>query len=216
MEPAFLKDNHPNREALRIRHGKQSRKVPSIHLRHLPGPQVLPRLCLPTLLKTPSPSSPPARPDPAGESLPLPTLPPPSRPSPRRSSGPSPWRLQTRGSQDSSWLRAEALPGAASRGSHPAGSGDSPPPETAEKLGQECQTRLRGATGHSPPPRRPPAGCLRNSALETATCPAPSQTWSAGREEVQRSIPPQEALRRGLTCRPLLLQRPQTQLLPGA
>lgn len=167
MEPAFLKDIHPNREALRIRHGKQSRKVPSIHLRHLPGPPVLPRLCLPTVLKTPSPSSPPARPDPAGESLPLPTLPPPSQPSLRRSSGPSPWRLQTRGSQ-TSWLRGEALPGAASRGSHPAGSGDSPPPETAEKLGQECQTRPLSASSATPrrlPSELSPRNCYLPSAL---------------------------------------------------
>nr|XP_044612414.1 translation initiation factor IF-2-like [Equus asinus] len=94
--------------------------------------------------------------------------------------GPEPQRFHASGSREPGRRRGEALPGAASPPTHPAGSGDSPPPETAGKLGQECQP------GHSPPPRRPPVGRPLESARRAATCPAPSLPGGAGPADARR------------------------------
>ena len=154
MKPAFLKVI-ANKEALRIRHGTAEEEMSSIHLRHLPRSPVL---------------SPPWPPTPSGTPVPAPCHPPPPtqaavssavakaqtpRASFHRSGSPQPGRRH-----------GEALPGAASPPSHPAGSGDSPPPETAEKLGRECQPRPFHASSATPA-RRP-------SELSPPSCYLPS------------------------------------------
>ena len=159
MEPV-LRKVIPHKEALRFSHGNAEEEMPSIHLRHLPGPPGLS-----------------------------------SRPDPSRVLRVALWSLVGR--------RGEARPGAASPpSSHPAGSRDSPPPETAEKLGRERQpwplsaslaTPRRRAIGTQPsellPVRRPlspgaraewrrAAGFVRERP-STADSPAACSTFSA-------------------------------------
>lgn len=151
MKPAFLKVI-ANKEALRIRHGKAEEEMSSIHLRHLPRSPVL----SPPWLPSPRvPRSTPLAPHPGGSLL-------------GGREGPDPSRFLP-----PQWLSAA---GAAARGgpsraasppSHPAGSGDSPPPETADKLGRECQSRPLYAFSATPA-RRPsepsPPSCYLPSA----------------------------------------------------
>lgn len=149
MEPAFLKVIR-NDEALRTGHCKAK----EIHLRHLHGSPVLPHSVRRPFWRTPS--SPPVLPQfplPGNSRTPSPLYPAPTQAAvapavPTADSS----RFHASGSQAHGRRHGEALSGAASPPSQPAGSRDSPPPETAGKLGRECQP------SHSPPPRRPPAG----------------------------------------------------------
>lgn len=80
--------------------------------------------------------------------------------------------------------------------------GDSPPPETAGKLGRGRQPGPLSAS--SATPRRSAFGTPHPRA---ATCPVPSPHGSAGPEGA-RWGPLQKALRRSLTCRRLLPSAP--------
>ncbi|XP_077822541.1 uncharacterized protein LOC114672645 [Macaca mulatta] len=170
----------PDKEALRIG-VRQRRKCPQFTSDTCPGPP--PPRC-PRHFSVPRPPSRrPATPGssstcsrprpPLGTPDPAPSapLPPPRRPSPRRSPGP---RLLALVSKRFSGARAAARggsPGAAFPRPHPAGSGDSPPPETAEKLGQERQPRPLSASSATPPlERRPREGTAQAS---SAKGPAP-------------------------------------------
>lgn len=175
MEPAFLKV-FPNKDVARSGHGRQRRKCSPFTC------DTCPRAPRSRRGEAPAPAARPQRPP---------------HPAPTQAAGaPGVPRAQIPGlprdgSQEPGRWRGEALPGPTSPPpSRPAGSGDSPPPETAEKLGRDA------GPDPSPPPPRPPAG--RPSELPTPRgyLPRALPARERGPREGARGEPLQNALRR--------------------
>lgn len=176
----------------------------SIYLRHLPAPRSSRRV--PRSLGRPPPRPPPPGHSPHLNSPipphPVPTLSPPRRRAPRSPKGPDTPGYPASGSQEAGRWRGEALPGPASPPSRPASSGDSPPPETAEKLGQDAGTTTLRLL------RDPPQAGLRNSPLRTATCPSPFAHRSAGPKKARAGIPCKRPFAAAAHLTPLLQHHP--------